>query len=382
METSLVQQQSDRVTIERVVLYRVRVPLREPFRISNGEVTAKDAVLVEVNTAQGLTGWGEASPMAGSFYSVDTPESVWTALGKKLIPLFLADNMIEAPRFFERLREVEGDPFAKAGLEGALWDAYALARNVPLHQLFGVAARLVPSGVAIGIYQTTGELLDRVERYLSEGYRRVKIKIQPGWDEEPVAAVRARFPDVSLMVDANAAYTINAAPVFRRLDSYGLMMIEQPLAREAYREAAELQRELRTPLCADESADSLDALDQLIALEAARIINVKVQRVGGLSEALLILARARAAGLGCWVGTMPELGIASAQGLHLAAHEGFTFPTDIEASARWYADDIVEPAIEIDAQGFIHLPGGAGTGFRVNRAQVERYTIATEEFNL
>jgi O-succinylbenzoate synthase len=368
-----------RVAIERVVLYRVRVPLREPFRISNGEITAKDAVLVEVNTAQGLTGWGEASPMAGSFYSVDTPESVWTTLGK-LIPLVLDNSEIEAPRFFERLREVEVDPFAKAGLEGALWDAYALARKVPLHQLFGVAARLVPSGVAIGIYQTTDELLDRVERYLSEGYRRVKIKIQPGWDEEPVAAVRARFPDVSLMVDANAAYTINAVPVFRQLDSYGLMMIEQPLAREAYREAAELQRELRTPLCADESAESLDALDQLIALEAARIVNIKVQRVGGLSEALQMLTRARAARLGCWVGTMPELGIGSAQGLHLAAHEGFTFPTDIEASARWYVDDIIEPAIEIDAQGFIHLPGGAGTGFRVNRAQVERYTIATEEF--
>jgi O-succinylbenzoate synthase len=381
MDTSLVQQQSNKVAIDRVVLYRVRVPLREPFRISNGEVREKDAILVEMNTTQGLTGWGEASPMAGSFYSADTPESVWTTLGK-LIPLVLDNSEIEGPRFFERLREVEGDPFAKAGLEGALWDAYALARQVPLHQLFGVAARLVPSGVAIGIYQATDELLDRVEHYLRAGYRRVKIKIQPGWDEEPVAAVRARFPDVSLMVDANAAYTINDAQIFRQLDTYGLMMIEQPLAREAYREAAALQRELRTPLCADESAESIDALDNLIALEAARIVNIKIQRVGGLSEALQMLARARAAGLGCWVGTMPELGIGSAQGLQLAAHEGFTFPTDIEASARWYVEDIIEPAIEIDAQGFIHLPGGAGTGFRVNRAQVERYTIATEEFKL
>ena len=381
MDTRLVQQESDVVVVERVVLHRVRVPLREPFRISNGEIMEKDAVLVEVKTAKGLTGWGEASPMAGSFYSADTPESVWTTLGK-LIPLVLDNSEIEVPRFFERLREVEGDPFAKAGLEGALWDAYALARQVPLHQLFGVAARLVPSGVAIGIYQTTDELLDRVEHYLGAGYRRVKIKIQPGWDEEPVTAVRARFPDVSLMVDANAAYTINDAQIFRQLDTYGLMMIEQPLAREAYREAAELQRELRTPLCADESAESIDALDNLIALEAARIVNIKVQRVGGLSEALQMLARARAAGLGCWVGTMPELGIGSAQGLHLAAHDGFTFPTDIEASARWYVEDIIEPAIEIDAQGFIHLPGGAGTGFRVNRAQVERYTIATEEFKL
>jgi O-succinylbenzoate synthase len=225
-------------------------------------------------------------------------------------------------------------------------------------------------------------LLERVAHYIDEGYRRVKIKIQPGWDEEPVAAVRARFPDVSLMVDANGAYAIADAQIFRRLDSYDLVMIEQPLAREAYLEAAELQRELRTPLCADESAESLDVLDQLIALEAARIINIKIQRVGGLSEALQMLARARAAGLGCWVGTMPELGIASAQGLHLAAHDGFTFPTDIEASSRWYVDDILEPAIEIDTQGFIHLPAGAGTGFQVNRNKIERYTIATEEFKV
>ncbi len=152
------------------------------------------------------------------------------------------------------------------------------------------------------------------------------------------------------------------------------------LARDAHVEAGELQKELHTPLCADESAESLEVLEQLIALEAARIINIKIQRVGGLSEALRMLGRARAAGLGCWVGTMPELGIASAQGLHLAAHDCFTFPTDIEASSRWYVDDILEPAIEIDARGFIHLPVGKGTGFRVNRDKLERYTITSEEF--
>jgi O-succinylbenzoate synthase len=371
---------ADRIIVKGITLHHVCVPLREPFRISNGEVVEKRAVLVEVRTAAGVTGWGESSPMPGSFYSADTPDSVWTALCKKLIPRVLHNNVIEAPRFFRRLREVAGEPFAKAGLEGALWDAYALQLNIPLHRLLGIATRMVPSGVAIGIYDQVGALLERVERYVGEGYRRVKIKIQPGWDEEPVAAVRERFPDVSLTVDANGAYSINDAAVFRRLDSCGLTMIEQPLAREAYSEAAELQRELRTPLCADESAESLDAVDRLIALRAARILNIKIQRVGGLSESLQMLARARAAGLGCWVGTMPELGIASAQGLHLAAHDDFTFPTDIEASARWYVDDIIEPAIAIDGEGFIHLPPGPGTGFQVSRSKVERYTIATEEF--
>lgn len=368
------------IGVKSVTLHRVRMPLVEPFRISNGAITEKDVIIVEVKTDGGVVGWGEASPMSGSFYSDDTPEGAWTTLSSELIPSLLRGGTIDATRFYERLRAVPGDAFAKAGLEGALWDAYARGVGAPLCELLGARARPVPSGVAIGIYEEVAELIERVERHVAEGYRRVKIKIQPGWDVCAVTAVRARFPDVPLMVDANAAYTIADLGVFRELDAYGLTMIEQPLAREAHEEAAELQRHIRTPLCADESAESMEALASLIAKRAARIINIKVQRVGGLSEARLMLEQARAAGLKCWVGTMPELGVASAQGLHLAAHAGFAYPTDIEASARWYVDDLIEPAIEIDARGFIHLPAGAGTGFRVSREKVERYSIATAEF--
>jgi O-succinylbenzoate synthase len=367
--------------IEGVILHHVRVPLVEPFRISNGEIAVKDAILIEVCTTSGVIGWGEASPMSGAFYSADTPESVWAALSEKLIPIALGDGPIEVPQFFERLRQLPGEPFAKAGLEGALWEALAIEQRTPLYQLLGATAKPIPSGVAIGIYDKTEELLTRVERFVGNGYRRVKIKIQPGWDEEPLSAIRGRFPEVPLMVDANAAYTLDDINVLRRLDAYNLMMIEQPLAREAFEEAAELQRNLRTPLCADESAESLEALERIIALRAARIINIKVQRVGGLSEARQMLARARAAGLACWVGTMPELGIASAQGLHFAALEGFTYPTDIEASTRWYLDDIIEPAIELADQGFIHLPDGAGTGFHVAPKKIEKYRVATKAFN-
>jgi o-succinylbenzoate synthase len=380
LETGKAQSESVGLLVQRIALHRVRVPLCEPFRISNGVVAEKDAILVEVETDNGVIGWGEASPMSGAFYSDDTPEGAWAALNEKLIPLALDEKVIDAPRFFERLREVPGEAFAKAGLEGALWDAHALALKMPLHKLFGADVRPVPSGVAIGIYDTVDELLGRVERYVGEGYRRVKIKIQPGWDVEPIRAVRARFPDVPLMVDANAAYTLDDLPMFRELDADGLMMIEQPLKRDQYDAAAELQRELRTPLCADESAESLDALELLIRKQAARIINIKVQRVGGLSEAYLMLKRAREAGLACWVGTMPELGIASAQGLHLAMLDGFSFPTDIEASARWYVDDVIDPSIEIDKNGYIHVPADAGSGFRINRAKVERYAIAHAEF--
>jgi O-succinylbenzoate synthase len=358
------------------------VPFVEPFRISNGVVAEKDAIAIELATEQGIVGWGEASPMSGSFYSAATPDSSWTALRERLVPALLSAGQVNPATFFEVLRDQPADPFAKAGLEGALWDAYANTRQQALCELFGIERRAVPSGVAIGIFETVDELIERVRRYVSEGYQRVKIKIQPGWDVEPVAAVRAQFPQLPLMVDANAAYTLNDVDVFRELDRFDLMMIEQPLAADAIEEAGTLQTQLTTPLCADESAESLTALEQLIKRRAARIINMKVQRVGGLSEALLMLKTACAAGLRCWVGTMPELGIASAQALHLAMHSAFSFPTDIEASSRWYIDDIIEPAITIDRSGFIHVPKGSGTGFKVDREKVERYTTAVERFRL
>ncbi|HEU4931957.1 MAG TPA: enolase C-terminal domain-like protein, partial [Pyrinomonadaceae bacterium] len=251
-----------------------------------------------------------------------------------------------------------------------------------LYELFGIERRAVPSGVAIGIFETIDQLIERVSHYVKEGYQRVKIKIQPGWDVEPVAAVRAQFPELPLMVDANAAYHLDDLEIFRELDRFQLMMIEQPLAADAVAEAGELQSRLKTPLCADESAESLAALDQLIAHKAARIINIKVQRVGGLSEAMLMLKTARASGPQCWVGTMPELGIASSQALHLAMHSEFSFPTDIEASSRWYVDDVIEPTITINKRGFIEVPEGVGTGFTVSTDKVDRYTTAVERFSL
>ena len=367
--------------VKTITLHRVRVPLVEPFRISNGEIVEKEAILIEVATPDNkYVGWGEASPMTGNFYSGDTPESAWDSLVNNLVPVVLNEGEIDVPGFYERLRSCEVDPFSRCGLEGSLWDVYANSLGAPLYELLGGSSQPIPSGVAIGIYNEIGELLDRVKRYIAEGYRRVKIKIEPGWDIEPVRAIRKQFPALPLMVDANAAYTIEDLEVFRALDSCDLMMIEQPLARDAHLDAAKLQRQLRTPLCADESAESMEALRSLIENKSARIINIKVQRVGGLSEAMLMLRAARAAGLECWVGTMPELGVASAQGLHFASLDGFSYPTDIEASSRWYVDDVISPAIEIDSEGLIHLPSGPGSGYRVDREKVERYTIERVDF--
>ena len=377
--TATLKTKSDLIAIKSVTLHHVSVPLIEPFRISNGEVVKKEAILVEVVTSDGITGWGEASPMSGAFYSNDTPESSYSALSETLIPKILSQEL-DVSSFYETLRDQSADAFAKAGIEGALWDAWANRLGKPLYELLGSTNRPIPSGVAIGIYDQISELVERVKLYVSQGYQRVKIKIQPGWDVEPVAVIGSEFPDLPLMVDANAAYSISDVAVFRELDKHNLIMIEQPLARDAHTEAGDLQKQLLTPMCADESAESIETLKSLVQHRAARIINIKVQRVGGLSEARLMLEFARAAGLECWVGTMPELGVASAQGLALATNRGFSFPTDIEASSRWYVDDVIEPQIEIDASGFIHVPEKTGSGYTVNRDKIEKYKVRGDEF--
>ena len=377
MSTSLVQQS---VSIKSMVLHRVRVPFREPFRISNGVVAEKDSILIEARTETNLVGWGECSPMSGSFYSPTTPDKSWEALTQELIPQILQTRSMDLNNLHNRLRAMRGDAFARAGIEGAFLELSARENGVALCDLLGIKPRPVASGVAIGIFDTIEELLQRVRLFVQHGYQRVKIKIQPGWDVEPVRAVREKFPNVPLMVDANAAYSLAEKKVLLELDRFGLMMIEQPFAAEAIDESGVLQTHLRTPLCADESAESLKSLKEIIDRKAARIINIKVQRVGGLLEGLSMLQTARAAGLECWVGTMPELGIASAQGLHLAMHSDSSFPTDIEASTRWYTDDVIEPFIEIDRDGFIHVPKGVGSGFTVSREKVEKYTTAVERF--
>lgn len=365
--------------IRAIRLHWVRVPFHEPFRISGGEVSVKDAILVELETDR-ATGCGEASPMAGAFYSAETPESTWEFLRAKLVPAFLARPELDPEKCWERLAEFPGEPFAKAGLEGAVWDLRAQQLGMPLWQLLGGANRPIPSGAAIGLFPTVEELLERVERFLREGYRRIKIKIEPGRDVELVRAVRERFGDIPLMVDANASYGPEDSPAFEELDRFGLMMIEQPLAREALEEHAELQRRIKTPICLDESAESLEAIQTIIRLRSGRILNIKVQRLGGLTPARLVHDAARAAGLPCWLGTMPELGVASAQGLHLATLPNFIYPTDVEASSRWYPADIVTPPIEVTPGGLIRIPAGPGMGYRVDRAAIETHRFRFEQF--
>lgn len=362
--------------VEKVILRSVSIPLVEPFRISNGEVTAKESIVIEAHV-KGMIGYGEASPMTGSFYSKETPESTFAALANDLVPDLLRRTVTSPVDYAHQLNSYGKEAFARAGLEGAVWDLTAQRLGTNIQGLIAPSDRPIYSGLAIGIFDTIEELLASIERQLAFGYKRVKIKIMPGWDIEPLRAVRERFGDIPLMVDANAAYTLSEhVRVLHDLDQFGLIMIEQPLSHDAYIEMAYLTRELKTPICADESADSMESFGQILYHRSAQIINIKVQRLGGLWNAKEMHDRAVGAGLECWLGTMPELGIASAQSLAIAGLRGMVYPTDVEASDRWYVDDIIEPKIEVQ-DGVIMQPS---IGYNVDAAKLHRYTTATQEF--
>jgi o-succinylbenzoate synthase len=362
--------------VQKVVLRNVSIPLVEPFRISNGEVSTKESIVIEVHAKDGI-GYGEASAMSGSFYSSETPESTMAALTNDLVPDLLGRLVTSPVDYAHQLNSYGKEAFARAGMEGAIWDLTAQRLGTNISGLIAPSSAPIMSGLAVGIYDSISELLSTIEREMTNGYKRIKLKIMPGWDVEPLRAVREKFGNIPLMVDANAAYNLaDHIRILHDLDTFDLLMIEQPLTHDAYIEMAYLARELKTPICADESADSMESFGQILYHRSAQIINIKVQRLGGLWNAKEMHDRAVGAGLSCWLGTMPELGIASAQSLSIASMRGMVYPTDVEASDRWYVDDIVAPKIEV-RDGIIQMPQG---GYKVDVEKLEKYTVNSQTF--
>ncbi|MGH9632719.1 MAG: o-succinylbenzoate synthase [Bryobacteraceae bacterium] len=361
------------MVIEKVTITRVRVPLVEPFRISSGAVAEKDAIVVRIAT-DGLAGVGESSPMAGTFYSSDTPESCWQELRDHLIPALMAKTFPSALAAAEWISGEPGSNFAKAGIETAFWDIEAQRQGKPLYELLGGINKPVESGLAVGLYDDTADLLRAIERYLKDGYKRVKIKIEKGSDVELVRAVRKSLGDFPLFVDANGAYNLSDIGVFQALDEFELMMFEQPFPGGMLPELAELQAKVRTPVCLDESLETEDDVRRAISLGSLKIANIKIQRVGGFTRALAICEICRQNEIPVWVGTMPELGIGQAQGMALATLDVCAYPTDVEASSRWFCDDIITPLLEVE-NGYLQPTTSPGLGFEVSDLQIERYAI-------
>ena len=364
--------------IDRITLTHVRVPLVEPFKISSGEVSEKDGILVGVSS-EGLVGYGESSPMSGSFYSDETPDSAWNCLTKELVPLVLPSKPGSIEEVNTLLDRIQGNAFAKAGIETAFWDLEAQKRAKPLNVLLGATRNQVESGLAVGIYPTVCDLLRAIEKHLAEGYKRLKIKIQPGWDMKPLGEVRGEFGNIPLMVDANCAYAQGDLDHLKSLDDFDLMMVEQPLPKDDLEGHAKLQAAIRTPVCLDESAKDIDTMRKAIQMKSCRIVNIKIQRVGGLQNARKMHDLCQNSGIPVWGGTMPELGIGGAQTVHLATMENFGFPTDVESSRRWFVDDIINPLLEV-REGMITLPAGNGNGYRIDSRKVQRYKIREESF--
>jgi len=365
--------------IDSIELIHVRIPLKEPFKISTAEVSEKDAILCILESG-GKIGVGECSPMSGSFYNDETPESSIAALKDTLVPALLADDLSGPEDFLRTASHIEGNMFAKAGLEMGLWDLFGRFSDRPIYEMLGSSSEGVQSGLAVGIYDNIEALLDRIAKHLLDGYVRVKVKIKPGWDAEPLQAIRKKFKGIDLMVDANASYAIEHATDLKKLDSFSLMMIEQPFAQNALEDSARLQSMISTPICIDESADSMSSVERAIKLRACSIVNIKLQRVGGFGPALKMHNYCASKGIPVWCGYMPELGISTAGGLHISGLPGYLYPGDLEPSLRWFTDDITTEPISMYQPGYIEVPKGPGLGIGLDMEKVSKYEVWREKF--
>ncbi len=367
--------------IEAVELRLLRLDLVEPFETSFGRVRSRLIVLVKLE-AEGLEGWGEIVAGEEPLYSYET---VGTAV--HVVRDFFAPAILQAPlrslsEFADRLAPFRGHPMARAGLELAYVDLIARARGESIASLLGGVQDRVPAGVSLGIQSEISGLLERIEKFVRLGYRRIKLKIKPGWDVAVLREVRRHHPDILLSVDANAAYTLADRDHLRELDAFGLLMIEQPLEHDDLLDHAELRRGLKTPICLDESIGSARAARQALDLESCDILNLKVGRVGGYSQALAIHDICRSRGVPLWCGGMLESGIGRAHNIALASLPGFTLPGDISASRRYFARDIIAPEVEVSADGTVEVPRGVGLGFEIDRDYVASKTETVERCTL
>jgi O-succinylbenzoate synthase len=364
--------------IERLHLRLIRLPLVAFFETSFGRVYDKTFILVTLD-GDGVQGLGECVADTNPYYSSETNTAAWHIIKDFLAPLVLGRAFKDPRHVFPALARVRGHNMAKAAVEMAAWDLAARQQNAPLSRLLGGSRSAIASGVSIGIQDTLEQLLEKVSTERAAGYRRIKIKIKPGWDVAAVEAIRARFGPIPLMVDANAAYTLGDAAHLAALDRFGLMMIEQPLEYDDVRDHAELQRRIATAVCLDESIHSVRAAEEALALNACRIVNIKPGRLGGHRESIRVHDVCAAEGVPVWHGGMLESGIGRAHNIHLASLPNFTLPGDIAASRRYFDPDLIEPPIEVSADGTVAVPTGPGIGVTVDWDRVEAATIETYE---
>ena len=360
--------------IEAVTLREIHMPLVHFFETSFGRTYSRRILLVTVH-CEGVEGWGECVVGEDPFYSSEWIETAWPTLTHYLIPALLGrriDSGREVPALFAKVR---AHPMAKAGLENALWEAEAIGKNQPLWKLLGGTRQEIPCGVSIGIQDSVEQLLDKIQTELAAGYRRIKVKVKPGWDVNVLERIRSRWADVTLSCDANSAYTLDQVEHLGKFDQFNLLMIEQPLWNDDIYYHARLQKALRTSICLDESIVNARSASFALDIAACRIINVKVGRVGGFTEALSIHDICHSHRVPVWCGGMLETGVGRAHNIALSSLPGFSLPGDVSASKRYWKEDIIEPEVEVSGQGMIAISDQAGTGYRVKPDLIEKLTV-------
>jgi len=353
------------LNIEGVEIRLIRLPLNEPFETSFGKIDSRLIFLVCLH-AEGLRGWGEVVASEEPRYSYETVGTAFHVIKDFFGPALLAEPIKGLDDLAKRLSSFRGHNMAKAGLELAYMDLLSQVRQQSLSDLIGGTFKRVAVGVSLGIQPTVSQLLERVERYLSLGYQRIKLKIKPGWDLDVVAQVRRAHPKILLSVDANSAYTFEDREHLKKLDDFDLLMIEQPLQNDDLVDHAKLQQLMNTAICLDESIVGRRQAKAALELKSCRIINIKIGRVGGYSEALGIHDSCYSSDIPVWCGGMLESGIGRAHNIALASLKGFTLPGDISASSRYFARDIIQPAVTVAPDGTVTVPDTVGLGFEVD----------------
>ena len=361
--------------IKLIELVEIKMPLVHFFETSFGRTYERRIILTRVLDEDGAEGWGECTAGETPSYCEEWTDGCWAVLKEILAPMVLGKEIESAAQVWHLMKKVRGNRMAKAAVETAVWDLEAKHLGAPLWKHLGGVNQEISCGVSIGIQDSVERLFEKIETELDAGYKRIKIKIAPGWDYEIVKRVREKFGGILLMGDANSAFSLNDIGLFKRMDAFGLMMFEQPLAHDDILDHAKLQREIETPICLDESIHSSEDARKAIELKACKIINVKLGRVGGHSEAKRVEAVARENEIPVWCGGMLESGIGRAHNIAMSTLKGFTLPGDVSASKRYWREDIIEPPVSVSKTGTITAPDRAGIGFDVRADLIDELAV-------
>src|SRR6202522_3789190 len=367
--------------IEAIPLREIQMPLVHFFETSFGRTYSRRILLLTAH-CEGVDGWSECVCGEDPFYSSEWIESSWLTIHHYLVPAVLRRDVGAArdcPALFAKVR---GHRMAKAAVENALWDAEAKQKNIPLWKLLGGTRTEIPCGVSIGIQDSIEQLLEKIETELAAGYRRIKVKVKPGWDVNVLEKIRSRWANITLSCDANSAYTLDQVEHLRLFDQFNLLMIEQPLWNDDIYYHARLQRELKTAICLDESIVNARAAAFAVESGACRIVNIKVGRGGGCTEAIKIHDVALRHNVPVWCGGMLESGVGRGHNIALSTLQNFRLPGDVSASKRYWIEDIIEPEVEVGGDGMIALSEAAGTGYELREDLVRKFTVREETFRV